>query len=78
MGRKSELGRFGAGHHAAPVTTARLLTFLAVGFLLGGLGGWVFMGTMHAASCGVWVQMLPGRPLLLRCRWVVRHFVGAA
>lgn len=49
MARKSELaGRHLGGH--APVTAARLLTFLAVGFALGGLGGWIFMGTMHAVG----------------------------
>lgn len=57
MGRKSDLGRFAAAHHGAPVTTTRLLTFLAVGFLIGGGAGWIFMGTMHAVRWG-WAFML--------------------
>lgn len=82
MGRKSDLGRFAAAHHGAPVTTARLLTFLAVGFVLGGGGGWIFMGTMHAVSgeqgClpgGCWSSAgcCCGPPKCCAALWVLLH-----
>ncbi|EFN52021.1 hypothetical protein CHLNCDRAFT_139592 [Chlorella variabilis] len=65
MGRKSDAARFQAmGRGGKPITRARILTFLAAGFLVGLGLGFVFMGTVHAnlIMFGTYklVQKMPG------------------